>query len=201
MRNLSMRILPLQGRAAAGRFTLVDDEDFDWLDASRWLYRIGWVELSRVRGLPSVSVRTTQGVSLPRAVLAHHGHEIAGLVTRHRNGWRLDNRKDNLILDTRGGNARSGRRKNICAVGDEWRLVIGETDYGLFPTKEAAHAAYQEIARTLGYATTIEQERLLEEVVGALAAFVKQGIIVDDPVAERFEDRFRMKKYSDCQNV
>ncbi len=188
-----MRTLPLAGRRGDGRFVIVDDEDFGWLSSERWLYRRETKKHDRVTAQCAIVIHTYLGQRLSRAILSHHGHTLAGFLARHRNGWTLDNRKENLTLVTRGDNGRSGSRRNVHCIGGQWRIVIGKTVHGSFPTKEAALLARDEIATSLGYATSTEHDRLLVPVLEALDGFVRDGILTFNPAATLLEDKYRLR--------
>lgn len=192
-----MRVLPLSGRLGAGRFTLIDDDDFEWLSAFRWTYERQTPPANRHGSPPrpkqGFAASNTGQPAMHRAILQHRGQTLTDLIVRHRNGWMLDNRKENLKLGTRNDNRRTSRRQNIHSNGTEWRVVLGSTDYGLFPSKEAAQAARDEIAQSLGYSTITEQQHLLAALTEALDGMVQNGLLTFNAEATLLEDRYQVR--------
>lgn len=95
------REIPLSGQHGKGLCAVVDDEDFDALDQYTWhLASNGYV------------TTFTGGRKNVKCVLMHRLiiNPSGDLEVDHRNGNKLDNRRDNLRLARRGENARNLRR-------------------------------------------------------------------------------------------
>lgn len=185
-----MRILPFTtGRLSRGRFALVDAEDFGSLSVHSWLYR----HEGRV-GHGTTSVRTSSGHRLARSVLELHGLDLTGMMVRHLNGWSMDCRRSNLAAVTRAGNARTGVQKNIHCVAGVWRVVLGRTPHGSFPTKEAALLAWDDIAHQHGYVSDTEQRKLLGETREALNRLVLDGYLTHISSARCLDDEYQVRE-------
>jgi hypothetical protein len=118
---------------------IVDDDDYERLKQYRWHYVDGYARRSEGR----------------RKFIAMH-HDIlpreAGLETDHINRNRLDNRKENLRVVTRRGNAQNltnntSGAPGIAKNGKKWQANIrfnGKPMYlGTFLTVELAYQARQ----------------------------------------------------------
>lgn len=93
--------IPLSGQRGKGLCAVVDDEDFDTLDQYTWhLANNGYV------------TTFTGGRKNVKCVLMHRllMNPPDGFEVDHRNGNKLDNRRDNLRHAQRGENARNLRR-------------------------------------------------------------------------------------------
>jgi hypothetical protein len=147
--------IPLSGKCGAGRFTVVDDEDYVRLAAHRWRICNGYAARSVWDG------RKNTVVYMHREVLG----VPHGLFTDHINGNRLDNRAANLRICTQAENNRNSRAygrtsrfKGVCkhivnhpyGTYQYWRAKIatgGRTrDIGYYP-----YTAEGEIAAALAY--------------------------------------------------
>jgi len=185
-----MRILPFTtGRLSRGRFALVDAEDFGPLSVHPWLYR----HEGRV-GHGTTCVRTSSGHRLARAVLELHGVDLTDKMVRHLNGWTMDCRRSNLAAVTRADNARTGVQKNIHCVAGAWRIVLGRKVHGSFPDKEAALAAWDEIASRHGYVSDTEQRKLLVETREALNGLVLDGYLIHISSTRDLDDEYRVRE-------
>jgi len=137
-----MKVLPLRGKRGEGKYTLLDDQDFDRLGNMGWyLHPEGYAIIGAKR--------------LHRFVLdAPKGTEVD-----HINGDKLDNRRSNLRLCTRADNNRNTPSKphtskfkgvHMSSTG-RWRASIGASkkmiQLGTFDTEEMAALAYNAAAR------------------------------------------------------
>jgi hypothetical protein len=185
-----MRVLliPLTGRSGRGRFTLVDDDDYQWAMTRRWPYRLP--EKTKTRPGTTGHAFGVDGY-MHRAILARHGFDLDGKIVDHRNGWGLDNRKVNLQTSTNGQNARN--RYNIHAYKGGWSLVLGRTRIGTWESKEEALAALEVHGPAHGWVTPAQRARLLQPVLDQLESWVREGLlkphIKDAPL---IEDRYRI---------
>ena len=139
-----------------GQEVLVDDEDFDALNALRW--HINWnaagkncyaTRRKKVDGKWTLSLMHREIINAP-----------LGSVTDHINGNGLDNRRCNLRICSQAENARNRRKskktplfKGIQRLRSEWRAQIGHDGkthhLGRFKTAEEAARAYDAAARIL----------------------------------------------------
>ncbi|QKW95336.1 AP2 domain-containing protein [Ralstonia phage RPZH6] len=127
-----------------GEVILVDDEDFEWLSKWRW-----WVEKNgyarcRVDG---------KNVSMHRLILGLTGPSIHA---DHKNGEKLDNRRDNLRACTISQNTQNRKRNaekivplkgvtpQTSGKGYTARIQCGgrSRHLGTFETAELAHEFY-----------------------------------------------------------
>lgn len=151
-----MRTIPLND----GSVALVDDEDFERLNAFRWYHH-------KVRGGPGYAKRTVQVDGVKRNVSMHKdvlGDPPPGFIWDHTNRNRLDNRKENFRLATRQQNNCNRDKfrgvstyKGVCKekgnLTKPWRADISAKrvrEYlGHFATQLEAARAYDEAARRL----------------------------------------------------
>ena len=93
-----MKKIPL----TQGKFALVDDGDFEWLNQWKWCY-------------DRYAVRSIQKSKNQRMLWFMHwsiiGKPPKGLETDHINGDKLDNRKNNLRIVTRSQNMMNKKRQ------------------------------------------------------------------------------------------
>ena len=135
-----------------GRFAVVDDEDFDFINQWTWVYHNrGYAyryEYSRKRGMDGEQSR--------RRIFMHHliVGRMPGLETDHINRNKLDNRRSNLRNVTRAENMRNRATrsksgiKNIYPSDKNW-IVKFSDNYkpvyvGYFTTLKSAIKARDE---------------------------------------------------------
>lgn len=129
-----------------GKFALVDDADYEYLNQFSWQFDPG--------GYAQRAVKTERGW---RIIRMHQ--ELTGGLADHADGNGLNNQRHNLRACTRTQNnqnrsVRSDNRsglKGVTAIGDKWRARIkvdGKTIYlGQFYSKEEAAAQYDFAAK------------------------------------------------------
>lgn len=119
-----------------GKFALVDDTDFDWLNQWKWYAKKG-----TKRGDIFYAVRTSkkaEGPPFKRKILMHHallGHPLNGRLIDHENGNGCDNRRGNLREATRAQNMQNRKRacsnrtgfKGVSLFEDRYVGVTGRT--------------------------------------------------------------------------
>ena len=114
------RKIYLSGKAGQGRFTIVDDEDFDFLSQDKWCYHCGYA----IRAL-----RLAESVT--RCYVLMHT-EITGYARAdHKNRNKLDNRKENLREVTDKENNRNKAKRD----GSTDYIGVSLTKKGLFCAK------------------------------------------------------------------
>lgn len=148
--------MPKEIVLSRGYITIVDDADYKHLSRWKWSYSQGYA----VR-----KVRTTNGT---KSLGMHHQlmNPASDQLVDHKNGNRLDNRKNNLRVckklhnnmnrrpnsgkrasHYKGVHLRKGRKRN------PWYATIGHNGkniyLGVFPTPEAAANAYNAAALKL----------------------------------------------------
>ena len=130
-----------------GLVTLVDDEDYEWLNQWRWTA----VSTHRRNGGYAMRVEKGRTILMHRMVL----NAPAGVEVDHVNGNGLDNRRSNLRLATHAQGMANRRRFKNSKSGfkgvhfdkqlGKWKLVVSAH----FDTAEEAARMYDRIARML----------------------------------------------------
>ncbi len=133
-----------------GKCALVDDEDFESVDAFKWYFNSGYA----VRG-------TKPRIGMARSILGETGRNV---VVDHINGDTLDNRKTNLRRTTQSKNCiNRGKRKSKTSSPYKgvsyvkkhanWMAYICRDNrqhyLGVFKTEVAAALAYNEASTHL----------------------------------------------------
>lgn len=140
----TLKIIPL----TRGASTIVDAENFDELIKYKWHLSTEGYAVRRI-STGKKSPRQTN-VPMHRQIMS----AITGQMIDHKNGDKLDNRKDNLRFCTRGENARNCRK---------WRKSSTSGYKGVHLTKNSGWAAkiYLDSKRIfLGYYKTQEEAAL-----------------------------------------
>lgn len=149
-----MKKIPL----TRGKFALVDDEDFEWLN--QWKWRVG----ARRNRSTIYAVRAGRKAELKCTYFMHRIVTDCpdGLQVDHINHDGLDNRRENLRVCTRNGNQWNRRKtkarvssiyKGVCSFKKtkKWRALIkinGKKIYlGLFKQEIDAAKAYDTAAK------------------------------------------------------
>jgi hypothetical protein len=129
-----VKVIPLSN----GKFTLVDDEDYEYLSQFKWSYMC--------RGY---AARSPEGATHPK-ILMHRviNNTPADMQTDHINRDRLDNRRSNLrtVTHTENMRNRSIHRNNKSGASgvtwnkqaNKWRVRYSQTFIGQFSTLEEA---------------------------------------------------------------
>jgi hypothetical protein len=137
---------------AQGKFALVDDEDFDYLNQWKWSYSDGYA----VRTAYSKDPKKTKRIKMHRVI----NNTPDGMSTDHINGDTLYNLRSNLRTCNKSGNAinskiRSDNLSGYRGVGwdaprNKWRTQIAINGkhmfVGRFENKIDAAKAYNEAA-------------------------------------------------------
>lgn len=143
-----MKTIPLSGKYGDGKFALVDNEDFEYLNQWKWhLSQWGY----------AVRSRHNKGIYMHKEVMK----SPPGMIVDHKNMNILDNRKENLRIATKSQNLMNksvppqntsgykGVYRHTVGTGF-WRARIttnGKTIHlGLFKDIESAAQAYNKAA-------------------------------------------------------
>lgn len=139
--------IELRGRNGKGKFIIVDDADYEWLNQYGWYLIRGSVQ------------------SNPRWLVASDGSRLInriimnapkGVIVDHKNRNKLDNRRENLRLATRTQNNQNrtpSKKTKSGYKGVVWhkesqlwfaKIVVNKKDVslGYYPTKEEAAEQY-----------------------------------------------------------
>lgn len=117
-----MKRIALRGNRGTGLYTMVDDEDFEFLSQFRWrLSRKGYVETGRSKILKKYYQKS--GVQMQRLLMRDVVKE--GLLVDHINGDKLDNRKENLRLVTMSQSNANRGKINFKHKNDKWSKFVG----------------------------------------------------------------------------
>ncbi len=140
-----MKRIPLSGKHGAGRYALVDDEDYERVSQHRW-------HVQAPNGLDKPYAATW----ISKRLVYMHGFIMGQLGVDHRNRQTLDNQKHNLRESTpskQGANRRSWSKsgfKGVTRNGNGWAariVVLRQPRYlGTFGTAEEAAHAYDDAA-------------------------------------------------------
>ena len=138
-----------------GKFAIVDEADFEWLNQWKWYAAKHGKAYYAVRGIRIKGKR--HGIQMHRVIL----EPPPGLESDHINNDGLDNRRTNLRLCTRSQNKANSRKSANCSSrykgvswnrrSRKWTAYI-TTNYrrrhlGCFNDEEQAAAAYNVAAR------------------------------------------------------
>lgn len=143
--------------AVYGQVILVDDDDFENLSSFQWrIDANGYATRTTPHPHPSKRRYTER---MHRRILGLE--PLDGSLVDHRNGVRLDNRRENLRICTPFSNAQNAKRmvtntsgfKGVYLQFGRWYAAIQANGkrkrLGFFDSAEEAHAAYCEAAKTL----------------------------------------------------
>lgn len=147
-----MRRIALSGARGRGKFLLVDDEDYERLAARKWYDHDGYALTVQHLYVREDGSRAQAQISSHRFVL---GCTVGdGVVVDHKNGDRLDCRRENLRKTDYEGNARNTR--GCSATGYKgvhqetancFSAKVGGTRVGYYPTACMAALAVDQKAR------------------------------------------------------
>lgn len=135
-----------------GKFTLVDDEDFEFLNQWKWyLSNTGYAVRAQWLKKENKQVK----ILMHRVILNINKY----ILTDHINRNRLDNRRKNLRMCNKSQNAANSKLEKYNKYGyrgltkhfNKWRAVIvadkKRYHLGLFSTKREAAQAYNQAAK------------------------------------------------------
>lgn len=143
----------------AGQFTLVDDEDFEYLNQWKWHIANGYVKRTQYLKGDKKELRKRTTIQMHRVIM----NTPIGMETDHRDGNKLNNQKNNLRFATRSQNMMNiGLRKdNVSGIkGVSWnkrdkkwqpQICINQKiiSLGYCNSKEEAIEKYNKKAREL----------------------------------------------------
>ena len=152
-RNMSKQI-PL----TQGKFAIVDDADFEWVNQWKWYAKKAYNTWYAVRNSQMVNGKRT-GIRMHRVILGLNKGDSSEVDHKNHNG--LDNRKDNIRICTHSQNQRNKIcriRKSSLYKGVHWsktankwcaqiRLNGIRTHLGLFDLEMHAVNAYDKAAK------------------------------------------------------
>lgn len=137
-----------------GKYTLVDDKDYEWLNQWKWhITKKGYAARNYWEG------KITKNIKMHRLIL----NTPINMQSDHINGNRLDNRRNNLRIVNQYQNQRNSRLRKDSITGykgaswhkasNKWQSQIFANNQkiylGLYLTKELAAKAYDKKAKEL----------------------------------------------------
>lgn len=143
---LGSRAIPLTG----GKYTLVDESDYDFIN--QWHWRVEGGYAIRSRNSNEASLKKPKRILMHRVIL----NTPDGMATDHINGNPLDNRRCNLRICTKSENNKN-RKPNYKSTSKykgvtrsheskKWRVQLGmngkNLHIGLFESEDDAARAY-----------------------------------------------------------
>ncbi len=152
-------ILPPNSKAillTRGKFTIVDESDFNWLTQRKWQYNAGYAIQHKYTGFVEGIIKTKR-FYMHRLIMA----TPPGMDTDHINGDKLDNRRCNLRICNRSENKQNSGKQNgktsSIYKGVSWnnadrkwtaKIKANGNRYwlGYFPNEISAAIAYNEAA-------------------------------------------------------
>ena len=145
------------------RYTLVDNEDYEWLSQWKWHLtkntHFPFTEYAK-RNRPRAE-KPDADILMHRMILRKHGIKIGGKLVDHINHNGLDNRKENIRMATRSENKAYGKiyRNNTSGYKgvswdkeqNKWAVSISingkDKKIGRFLNKEEAALVYNDVAK------------------------------------------------------
>lgn len=143
-----MKKISLGGKLGIGKFVLVDEDDFKKFSSFYWRICNGYA----TRGVGKKPNRTSS--ILHREIM----NAPKGMMVDHRNGDKLDCRKENLRLCTNSQNQMNSKKQRKSTASSQYkgvvrnkpfRATIGVKTLGYFDTEIEAAEAYDNAAREL----------------------------------------------------
>lgn len=96
---------------------LVSDVDYEWL--TQWEWRV--YESAKSSGAYAVRAGSPHNVLMHRVIVSRYQEIPDGMFVDHINGNKLDNRRENLRVVTRGENMRNQSGRTVCGFkGVTW---------------------------------------------------------------------------------
>ncbi len=148
-----MKRIPLHGKHGEGKFAIVDDEDFDYLNQWKWYVFLD-KKINRYYVIRN-KTKSRPRIWMHRLIM----NTPKELVPDHKDGNGFNNQKNNLRNCTQQQNRFNSFNRNdntsgykgVCFVNKKWRSRIGlngkRIHLGYFNTKEEAYEAYKIAAK------------------------------------------------------
>jgi hypothetical protein len=146
-----------------GKVALVDDEDYEYLNQWNWFaQRAKYTFYARRNISDPINRANRTTCPMHRVILEQQYGELDDQIVDHINGNGLDNRRSNLRITDRFGNARNSKKKpsrvnkhhpykGITFARGRWcaQIKVGNRHIhcGYYSTPEEAAAAYDEAAK------------------------------------------------------
>ncbi len=194
--SLSMEIVRLAGKAGRGKFTIVDAGVAETLESISITYkapkphnRFGacgdWTGYATTRA-------NGKSQLLGRLFMESEMHDTKNVLV-YRNGWGLDNRRENLLVSSWEDSPRNRRKSNIDKTRKGFTLKFGATVHGSYLTLEEAEEEFENVAHEYGYVSKAMREELLKPVIAFIESQIAIGVVKhhirDAPLVE---DRYRL---------
>jgi hypothetical protein len=122
-----------------GKFALVDEGDFEWLNQWKWHFHYGYAERSVNLGRDITGKQHTKTIKMHQLIMC----APKGMEVDHKDGNKLDNRRSNLRICTHAENTQNRKvNYNKKFKGVNWHKRMGMWQVSIRVNKNLKHLGY-----------------------------------------------------------